>query len=57
MHNAAETERNKSLTEKETESVELMWVFGDNWRIIFGMAILKSTHNVCFYGEISKLIP
>ena len=42
-------------------------VFDDNWRIIFVSSplkhtlwvlirILMSTHNVCFYGEISKII-
>ena len=24
---------------------------------MFGEAILMSTHNICFYGEISKIIP
>ena len=49
---------------------QIRWVFDDNWRIIFvsfpyvvvtqnrpGKAILMSTYNLCFYGELSKIIP
>ena len=52
---------------------QIRWLFDDNWRIIFVSspqkiccgysleshreAILMGTHNICFYREISKIIP
>ena len=58
-----------AATELGLSVEQIRRVFGDNWRIIFynspqkhilwvlGKAILMSTHNICFYGEITKIIP